>query len=147
MKRFLNLFVLILLVVILSACTKKKALSTKEISDKLSNNGFIITDVTNQMEDSNINYVASANNGKFQIEYYVFVDVDNAKKAYESNKASFENNKTKGKEKEAETYQKYTQELSDTYNLIARIDNTLIYSSVNIEYKKVLNKVIKDLGY
>ena len=147
MKRFLNLFVLILLVVILSACTQKKAHSTKEISDKLSNNGFIITDVTNQKEDSNINYVASANNGKFQIEYYVFVDVDNAKKAYESNKASFENNKTKGKEKEAETYQKYTQELSDTYNLIARIDNTLIYSSVNIEYKKVLNKVIKDLGY
>lgn len=147
MKRFLNLFVLILLVVMLSACTQKKALSTKEISDKLSNNGFTITDVTSQMEDSNISYVASANNGKFQIEYYVFTDETNAKKAYESNKESFENNKTKGKEQKDETYQKYTQELSDTYNLISRIDNTLIYSSVNIEYKKDLNKVIKDLGY
>lgn len=147
MKRFLSIFIMMLIVFILSACGNKKALSKSEISNKLSHNGFIITDVTNQIEDSNISYVSSANNNKFQLEYYVFVDENMAKKAYESNKESFEENKTKGKEKNNGTYQKYTQQLSDTYNLISRVDNTLIYSSVNIEYKKDLNKIIKELGY
>lgn len=147
MKRFLSIFIMMVIVFILSACGNKKALSKSEISNKLSHNGFIITDVTNQIEDSNISYVSSANNNKFQLEYYVFVDENMAKKAYESNKESFEENKTKGKEKNNGTYQKYTQQLSDTYNLISRVDNTLIYSSVNIEYKKDLNKIIKELGY
>lgn len=147
MKRFFLVCVLFLIGLLLTACGDKKALTVDQVSSKLFSNGFTITDVTNQMEDKSISYVASANNGRFQIEYYVFVSEEEAKKAYEGNKTGFESNKNKGKEKIGETYQKYTQQLSDTYNLITRVDNTLLYSSVNIEYKKDLNKVIKDLGY
>ncbi len=147
MKKFCKYITLILIVLVLSACGNKKALSKEEIVKKLSSNGFSITDVTNQMEDKNISYIASANNGMFQIEYYVFAKEDDAKKAYEGNKKSFESNKTKGKEKVQDKYEKYTQQLSDTYNMIIRKDNTLLYSSINIKYKKDLKKVIKDLGF
>ncbi len=147
MKTFKKIFILLFAVIMLTACSEKKALKSDEAALILSNNGFTVTDVTGQMEDDRISYVASANNGRFQIEYYVFAKEDDAKEAYESNKESFENNKTKGKEKKDETYQKYTQELSDTYNVLTRVGNTLLYSSVNIEYKKDLNDVIKDLGY
>ncbi len=147
MKTFKKIFILLLAAIILTACSKKEPLKSEEAISILSSNGFIVTDVTNQMEDDRINYVGSANNGKFQIEYYIFSQEADAKKAYESNKESFENNKTKGKEKKDETYQKYTQELSDTYNVLTRVGNTLLYSSVNIEYKKDLNKVIKAMGY
>lgn len=147
MKRFFRIFIFVFMALMLSACGDKKALTSSEITAKLSNNGFSITDVTSQMEDKSISYVASANNGRFQIEYYVFASEEDAKKAYKNNKESFESNKTKGKEKTGESYEKYTQKLSDTYNLITRVDNTLLYSSVNIEYKGDLNKVIKDLGY
>lgn len=147
MKRFFKIFVFIFMALMLSACGNKKALTPREITIKLFNNSFSVTDVTSQMEDKSISYVASANNGRFQIEYYVFVNEEDAKKAYKNNKESFESYKTKGKEKAKESYEKYTQQLSDTYNLIIRVDNTLLYSSVNIEYKRDLNKVIKELGY
>ncbi len=147
MKRFSLVCILFLISLLLTACGEKKTLTADQVSSKLSSNGFTVIDVTNQMEDKNISYVVSANNGRFQIEYYVFVSEEEAKKAYESNKIGFESNKNKGKEKTGETYQKYTRQLSDTYNLLTRVNNTLLYSSVNIEYKKDLNKVIKDLGY
>lgn len=147
MKRFSKILVFVLITLVLGACGDKKSLKPSEVTKKLSDNGFSVIDVTSQMEDKSISYVSSANNGKFQIEYYVFANEKDAKEAYKNNKESFENNKTKGKESKGKSYEKYTQQLSDTYNLITRVDNTLLYSSVNIEYKKDLNKVIKDLGY
>lgn len=147
MKKITKIFVLIIMVVLLSACGEKTALKSEELVSILSNNGFIVNDVTDQMEDSSVTYVASANNGKFQIEYYVFETKKQAKAAYTNNKKSFETNKTEGKETSGDTYNKYVQELSDTYNVITRVDNTLLYASVNIEYKGTLKNVIKDLGY
>lgn len=148
MKRIFKIFIMITMLLTLSACSEKNKLTKDFTLEKLSSNGFLITDVTNQIEDENISYIASANNNKFQIEYYIFVDEKTALKAYKNNKDSFENtSKTKGKEKKSDNYQKYTQKLSDTYNLLLKVDNMLIYSSVNIEYKSDLNKIISDLGY
>lgn len=147
MKKFCKYLTLILIILTLSACGEKKVLSTSEVLDELYDKGFTVIDVTSQMEDKNITHVSSANNGNYQVEYYVFTSEEKAKKAYESNKEAFENNKTKGKEKNGKTYQKYTQKLSDTYNILVTTNNILIYSSVNIEYKNDLNRLIKDLGY
>ncbi len=146
-KKITKIFAFIAMIILLSACGEKKVLKTEDMVSKLSNNGFIVTDVTKQMEDPSVTYVASANNGKFQIEYYVFETKKQAKAAYTNNKKSFETNKTKGKETSGDTYNKYVQELSDTYNVITRVDNTLLYASVNIEYKGTLKNVFKDLGY
>lgn len=148
MKRIFKFFIIFMVLITLSACSEKKELTKDFVLKKASSNGFLITDSTNQIEDENISYIASLNNDKYQIEYYIFVNEKTAKEAYKNNKESFDNSsKTKGKEKNNDNYQKYTQKLSDTYNLLLRKDNMLIYSSVNIEYKNDLNKVISDLGY
>ena len=147
MKNVFKICSLMLVFFMLCACAPKKALTTNEVSNVLEKHGFLLNDETSLMEDKTIKYVGSANNGKFQIEYYVFNNEKDAIEAYQNNKKSFESNKVKGKEKSKDVYNKYTQKLDDTYNVIIRVENTLLYSSINIEYKKDLNKIINDLNY
>ena len=148
MKKFLKVILFTTVILTLCACGKKESLSQDEISSSLISQGFDVYDVSEQMEDSNVKKVLAANNGKYQIEYYSFAKDKYAKDAYESNKDTFNKaSSKKGKEKSNENYNKYTQELSDTYNCLIRIDNTLVYLSVNIEYKSSAKKVLKNLGY
>lgn len=147
MKKISKVLIICFIAILLSGCTEKKALNETMITDKLSNEGFIISDLTNLMEDDDILKVIVANNSKYSIEYYKFEDDKKAKEAYKNNKSMFQNKKENGKEKKDETYEKYTQELSDTYNSLTRVGNTLIYASVNIEYKNDLKKVLKNINY
>lgn len=147
MKKIIKLFTCLLIIVTLSGCGSKKALKSNDIKNKLSNLGFTINDVTSYMEDKNIKNVITANNGKYQIEFYTFDSKKDAKKAYETNVKNFSINKKNKKEKHKDNYDKFTQELSDTYNMVIRLNNTLLYSSINLEYKRDLNKTIKNLGY
>lgn len=147
MKKIIKLFTCLLIIVTLSGCGSKKALKSNDIKNKLSNLGFTINDVTSYMEDKNIKNVITANNGKYQIEFYTFNSKEGAKKAYETNVKNFLINKKNKKEKHEDNYDKFTQELSDTYNMVIRLNNTLLYSSINLEYKRDLNKTIKNLGY
>ena len=148
MKKYIKILSIILIVIVATACGKvKEKLNDKQFTEKISNLAFVVTDNTSMIEDETIKSSYSAHNGKYQIEFYIFKDKKRAEEAYQSNKKYFENNGKKGKEKRKDTYSKYMQELSDTYNVLIRVDDTLLYSSINIDYKKELNKVLKELNY
>lgn len=148
MKKYIKILIIVPLVILLTACgAEKKPLDKNAAMDLLSNEGFIVSDNVGYMEDKTIKTALSAHNGKYQIEYYIFDSKKRAKEAYEGNKKSFNANGKKAKEEKKETYNKYTQELTDTYNVLTHVDNTLIYASINIEYKKDLKKVLKELNY
>lgn len=148
MKKFLKFMCLVLVLFSLTACKEKRELTVKEMNDILSDKGFFVNDLSSQMEDKQIKVVNVANNGKYQIEYYVFVTEEAAKEAFNRNIKSFEDmNKTRGKKTNKDNYDKYTQKLSDTYNSLTRIGKTLVYASINIEYKNDFNKVLKALNY
>ena len=147
MKKIIKILMFLFIIVALSGCGSKKVLKPSDVQNKLSSLGFSINDITNYMEDKNIKSVITANNGKYQIEFFTFNSKKNAKEAYNTNEKSFLANKNVKKEKNEDNYDKFTQELSDTYNVVIRLDNTLLYSSINLEYKNDLNKIIKKLNY
>lgn len=148
MKNAMKILMLVLAIFTLTACGEKKALAQNDIKEKLDEANFVVSDFTNQMEDDSMKSVLIANNGSYQIEYYEFESEKRAKKAFNDNVDMFESiNDKKGKKENEKTYDKYTQELSDTYNSLTRVGKTLIYASVNINYKKNLNNLLKDLGY
>lgn len=147
MKKIIKILMFLFIIVALSGCGSKKVLKPSDVQNKLSSLGFSINDITNYMEDKNIKSVITANNGKYQIEFFTFNSKKNAKEAYNTNVKSFLANKNVKKEKNEDNYDKFTQKLSDTYNVVIRLDNTLLYSSINLEYKNDLNKIIKKLNY
>lgn len=148
MKKALKIIVAIMIVFILTACGTKKALSDDELKTKLTQIGFDVNEITSSIEDSNISVVRTANNGKYQIEYYVFKNEDTAKTAYKNNVKMFSSNKKyAGKQKNDDNYNKYVQETDDYYNVVTRVKDTLVYVSVNIDYKRDIKKVLNKLGY
>lgn len=146
MKR-IKVISLILVVILLSACSKV-ALTEKELDSKLAELNYSVVDVTNELEDASIKCVKTANNGKYQIEYYIFKDKKLSKNAYKNDiKPLKENKKYKGKEKNKDNYDMYEQQTDDLYNKVVRIDNTIIYVSVGKLYKKDVKKTLSKLGY
>ncbi len=148
MKRIVKILIIVVMMITLTACTQGKKISTEDIVKKLSDMNFVTNDVSSEMEDSSIKKVIVANNNKISLEYYVFESEDSAKKAYGTNLESLKGNKDfKVKEKNGSNYSKSTQSTKSLYNVIIRAEDTLIYSSVNVNYKSDVDKVIKKLGY
>ena len=148
MKKIGKILLVIIVLIMLSACSKGSKISEKTLEDKLYKMNFTTKDVTSEMEDSSIKKVILATNNKIQIEYYVFKSEDSAKNAYNTNIKNLKLNKdAKIKEKNNKNYSKCSQTSKNMYTVIVRTKNTMIYSSSNVNYKSSINKAMKKLGY
>lgn len=148
MKKIFKAILCVTLVLTLCSCGKKNELTKEEATKIFEANSFTVFDSTSQMEDSNVKSIISANNNKFQVEFTVYNNEKDAQKLYDTNKEYFESTgKTKGSEATGDGYVKYVQKLSDTYNVIERVGNTVLYVSTNIEYKNEVKNILSKLGY
>ncbi len=148
MRKVLIVLTMVCALFMLSACGNKQVLSDSKMVSSLRKEGFNVTDISDSMEDSSIKVVRTANNGKYQFEYYVFKSEESAKNAYKNNANLFKEDKEfKGKEKHGDNYDEYIQETDDYYNKVVRVDKTLVYVSVNADYKKDVNSILNKLGF
>ena len=100
------------------------------------------------MEDSNILVAKTANNKKYQFEYYIFKNEKLAKTAYINNSKSFKyNTKYKGKETNKENYEEYIQKTDTNYNRVERINNTLVYVSISLNHKNDVKDTLSEIGF
>ena len=77
-------------------------------------------------------------------------DLETAQKMYTRNKNRFENVKSsldKAEVTETDNYSEYKVTSRNRYMLVCKIDNTLIYASVEEKYKDNVTNLIKRLGY
>ena len=148
MKNILKVIVLIFMVITLSACSSSKEITKETLEERLSSLNFVTRDATKEINDSSISKAIVADNNKIQIEFYIFKSKDSASKAYESNKESFAADKDyKVKESKHRNYTKSVQKTKNFYNVVIKSDDMVIYSSVNINYKKDVKKALRKMGY
>ena len=147
MKKVFKFIICILLIITLNGCGKKESLNKDTFYNELSALGFGVVDVTGQMEDKSVKTLYTANNGKYQFEFYVFDNSENALNAFNGNKDYLTQKKGKEKEITKEEYNKFISVKDNEYNVIVRLKETLIFTSINSEYKKDFEKVLSDIGY
>ena len=148
MKKILAIIIAITCVFALTACDKDMNVTESQIDNTLMKLGFDINDITDSIEDSDIKMVKTANNKKYQFEYYIFKNEKLAKKAYKNNSQSFKyNTKYKGKEKSSTGYDCYIQTTDTYYNRVERIKNKLVYVSVSLNYKGDVKKTLSKIGF
>lgn len=150
-KKILALFILGVLLFTVTGCLDKKAITTEQFKKIAEKNNLIVTDVKNQFADFDYVYeatVAVSPEG-YQIEFYVLSDVTNAQGMYTKNKNRFESEDTSSKKSvvNLNNYTKYTQQTKESYKVLSRIDNTMIYVSESVKNKDKINKILKELGY
>lgn len=153
MKKRLLLFTTFLFTIFfITACSTKTPLNSNDFVDLIEQNEYKTTNVINQFTDyTQIKnaFIAQDKGMNYQIEYYELDTIDSAKSFYKGNKEIFqkqENIKSHTKV-DLDNYEKYTQSTDTVYSSISRIDNTVVYANVKIEYKDKIIEIIKKLGY
>ena len=147
MKKIFKVLVLIFMVTLLTGCGKKRAENMEQITTRLENLGYNVSEIHIEVPDKNISMIKIANNNLYQFEFIKFNSDENAKKVFQNDVDLFKKVNKKGKLKEKNDFDKFTQELSDTYNVVVRNKNIVVYISVNIEHKKDVNKALKELKF
>lgn len=157
MKRIKIVGLLLVSLLIFTGCNlssklNKEPLKSEEYKNKMEEKGYSTLDATGQFTQKFIKkvYLAVSNKSTYQIEFYEIDTIDNAKEFYSNNKKIFEESKVSGSSDsyvELGNHEKYTLKSGDTYKVISRIDNTIVYANVNKEYKNEVKKAIKEIGY
>lgn len=141
MKKIFKFLSLMIIVIIISGCSKKiEKISYTEFNEYFSNKkGYNIVDTTGNY-DIDIRRYLEAGEGNFQIFYIEFDNEKNADKYIED---MYKNNKIK-------VYKKYTyiKNNKKEYLRLYKIDNVIVLGkTTNKKYKRQMKKVLKDLGY
>ena len=152
MKKKFLLIGLLIVMFTLTGCGSKKLLTTDNFKTISSNNNFKIYDVLEQYSEYDFinEATVAANDDKWQVEFYVLEDSENAKDMFNNNKSIFETYKGKNSLESSTAlgnYENYSLTSSGYYMYICRVDNTLVYASVKDSYKDEVKEFIEKLGY
>lgn len=149
MKKYLSIILLIL--VLFSGCSlRKNVYSFDKFQEYTITNEYQFTDITDQVDNKNIIEAGMASTSTWHIEYYHLNNKEEALKMFNYNKSTFENS-TKVKSLQLEStglnYNYYSLTTNKTFMYVCQVDDTLIYASVPVEYRKKVLKFIQNMGY
>lgn len=155
MNKKISLVILIIMLFTLSACNTKeerKPISSDSFKLVAEDDDYTVKDVTDTLKNKKgiKEAIVASVKTDYQIEYYVLDDKETAQKMYARNKNRFENVKSsldKAEVTETDNYSEYKVTSRNRYMLVCKIDNTLIYASVEEKYKDNVTNLIKRLGY
>lgn len=147
-------FLILILVLLLSACSNNKTpKGIDEFKDIMKDNDYYIINSKEQFSEYDYildSYIAIDSTKNFQIEFYKLSDIENAKAFFEFNKDIFDAERANTSlytDVSLNNYDKYTLITDNSYKVLSRIDNTVIYIDVDKKYKKNINNILKKIGY
>ncbi len=140
----------LLVVLIICGCSSKYALSPSEFKIQMENNKYKVVDVMDSYQYEGLRKAYKAFNKNYDITYFKLETKEQAINFYESSQVNLNLNKISNKKEtniSTKYYGKYTLTTSDSYLMLSRIDNTVIYTTLDKKYKDSVKKIIKRIGY
>ena len=152
-KSLLAILIGVLLIVALTGCFSKQALTSDEFSSKMQGLGFSIVDASAQYSQfDHINKVLLAVDPttSFQIEFYDINSDSNALGVYNTNFSTMEN--SRGSSSSYSTvsmgnYNRATQESNGEYWVLSRVSSTFVYVHSDVANKASINSALDTIGY
>ena len=151
-KRALLCTIVLFSVFILTGCTKK-AITADDFKEKMEDKNYTVKDVTSQFSSSDSMkkaYIAIKSDKSFQIEFFNLKDVDSAISMYNLNKQDFEDkkgNNSLNTNIDGKNYSKYVLVTNGKFQVVCRVEKTLLYLNVPSKYEKEVKEIIEYLGY
>lgn len=152
--RSLSFCLLIVLCLFITGCNSnnlKEVATLDEFSSVVSNKGFTVND--NMETYSEVDYILEAKQAVYDditIEMIKYVGDEQASKVQENHIDSFDLLKSTGasahKDK-GKNYYSYSLVSNNRYMFSVRVENTLIFGKVMITDKKLVDKILNELGY
>lgn len=151
-KRFVLVCLCLLMLLSLSGCGSRTALTAEEFIAKAETFGYETADITEQYASYGIfadAAVATSPDG-FQVEFYVLNDEATAAGVFETNKADFDSLKGAGSTSTSVNlgnYSSYAVTSGGKYMYVSRVGSTLLYVSTESANKDAVKAIVKELGY
>lgn len=158
-KRVFAIIALCLMTVaLLTACGDKKVITPEDFSQKATADDMQIGDATEQYAqyDHIVNVTVAKHSDGWQVELLTSKDAETAIGMYESNKEDFENTGSSATEDQTgSAYSQisvgnsnvYSAERGGKFQYLCRVDNTLLYANIDMQYKDAAQDFIKKIGY
>lgn len=149
---FLKITLCLMIIILLTGCKNKKAINSNDFKEKATSNNYIVSDITSQFEKSKIveNAVTANKLGAWVVEFYTLKNDSSAKYMFNYNKEKVSSEKVKNSKEVSSSsgnFSTYSLTNNGYYIYICKVDNTLLYTKVNEQYKNEVNKFIQELGY
>lgn len=152
-KIFAVFAVCMVLVLMLTGCKSKTAITTDVFKNTMSEQGFTILDSKDQYAEFDHileSYIAVDSTQSYQIEFLKISDEALAKEMYENNKAKYEEQHKSASLHTAVSVGNHSEfrMLADgEYILLTQIDATLLFVHTSADYKDAVNEIAETLGY
>lgn len=150
-KRYLFLGIICCVMLLaLTGCGNKKAITTNEFSNIAKNNGLEIFDTTDQYAGYIEEGLIAYKEDEWQIEFYILENDEKAISMFDTNKENFEESKGTSSTELSTTlgnYSTYELKSNGYFMYVARVDNTLLFVHVEDDYEDNVKTIIKELGY
>ena len=152
MKKY-SLFILILLCLIISGCKSNETKEAKNLTDFetiCTDNGFTVDDNLLNYTDREITGAKIAKIDNEHIEMVIYDDAKSAKTVQDKHIDDFmriRNTMVTVDEKEGKNFHKFKMISNGYYWISTRIDNTLIFGKIPIDYKEKIDTILNDLDY
>lgn len=133
-------------------CTaKKEPVTAAEFSRRMEQEGYAILDAAEQFEGQVVSAtLAVEQSGAYQIEFFEVETEQQAKIAFEQNKAAFESESGPAAsryENNGLNFSVYAQTSNGKYSYVCRVGQTFVYANVPEQNKDAVKSAIKGLGY
>lgn len=145
---------IILLILLCFGCGKiQSPITLEEFQDNCDKNELYFYDISDNFKESQkVIQAGMASTSVWHIEFYIFNEEDDAIEAYESNKQNFldvkkESTTFTDSDKSYNNKVTYSLTTNTTYYYISRIDETMIFVQVPVEYRGRVKKFHESLGY
>jgi len=154
-KRGLSLALLLVLgisLLILTGCFTKEPKTPEQFREIMEDNGFVVSDLTDQYEEGLVKSVLVAMDVKndFQIEYFEQDSDADAIVSFNMNVSTMEDNKGqiyKTSDFRGQNYENLSMTTNGEYWVVSRIENTVIFAHVSEEHKEVVESMLERLNY
>ena len=139
------------LAVAAGCAAKKEPITAAEFSQRMEQEGYAILDATEQFEGQVLSAtLAIEQSGEYQIEFFEVETEQQAKMAFEQNRATFESQKglvSSSYATNGRNFSVYAQTSNGKYSYVCRVGQTFVYASVPEQNKDAVKSAIKGLGY
>jgi len=148
--RFLSIVLVTVLIFTLSACgIARMPITADDFTSKLQDAGYTVIDETDKNAGGTT--VLIAQSGDKQIEFYIFEDSSKTLETFNQIKERFIADKgpvvVNSQDVLINNYGFFTQTSAGKYNVVAFIDNTMVYAKVSDSNRSAVESIIDSLGY
>ena len=128
----------------------KDSITADKFISTMKEEGFDVTDIKEAIKAQNydVKDAYSAKNGRLTIEFYDFNEYEDAEEFYIKSKSGIiSNTASKQVSLSGKNYETYTVVRMGRYNLVERIENTVIIIKGSSSHENEAKSIIENLGY